>query len=133
VDHCTDKKQDFLVDGTFASYKLSYNNILRCIHDVRKVGIWYLYQDPLIAWDLTKKREKLEGRIVPKKTFIEAFFSAKENVNQIKNVFGNEVEVNLVIKNEDQTIRRVEFNIQNVDSYLKLSYNKRDLESLLIE
>lgn len=133
LDHCLEKKQDFLLDATFAMFDLSHKNIIRCLHKDRKVGIWYLYQDPLIAWEFTKKREKLEGRVVPRKVFIDAFFAAKENVNKIKEEFGSEIELNLVEKDKTQAIRKVEFNIQNVDSYLKMTYNKKDLERLLIE
>jgi hypothetical protein len=53
----------------------------------RKVAIFYIYQDPLIAWKFTQIREKVEGRYIPKEAFIDAFFNAKENVEKMKKEF----------------------------------------------
>ncbi len=69
LDHVLKNKQDFLLDATFADFDKSYQNITRCLHHHRKIGITYIYQDPLVAWEFTKKREKVEGRPVPKNTF----------------------------------------------------------------
>lgn len=126
-------KQDFVLDATFADYEKARTNILRCINKKRKVGIIYLYQDPMVAWQFTHKREALEGRKIPLNMFITAFFAAKENVNKVKKEFGNEVELWLVIKNLEQGIEKTYFNIDNVDSYLKIEYNTQSLEKKLKE
>lgn len=123
--------QDFLLDATFADYEKSRNNTVRCLHDKRKVGILYLYQDPRVAWKFTQKRTKLEGRNVPLDLFIKSFFNAKENVNRIKKEFEKKVEVWLIIKNLEQGIEKTHFNIDNIDNYLKIEYNPRSLEELL--
>jgi len=65
-DFVQNKHLNAIVDTTFASPR-SKENVGRAIRRGRKVGILYLYQDPLVAWDYTKKREKLEGRSVQKK------------------------------------------------------------------
>jgi predicted ABC-type ATPase len=131
LDYVLKQKQDFLLDATFADLQKSYNNITRCLHRNRKVGITYIYQDPLVAWDFTKKREKVEGRPVPKSTFINAFFTAKENVDKIKKDFGKQVELDLVIKNVDQGVQKSHFNIDQVANYLKIEYTSQTLEELL--
>ena len=64
-------KYNLLLDGTFAKFEIVYRNIERSINKNREVAIHYIYQDPLVAWRFTKKREKLEGRRVPKKVFVE--------------------------------------------------------------
>lgn len=81
------KKINVIVDTTFASPKV-VSNVERSLNRSRQVGIIYLYQAPIAAWEYTKKREKLEGRKVPKKVFIDAYFNAKINVNSIKKKFG---------------------------------------------
>ena len=95
------------------------------------VGIFYVYQDPLIAWEFTKIRERKEGRSVPKKAFIEAYFNAKNNVNKIKAEFGKKVTVELIIKDYKNGVEKVVFSIDKVDSFLKNEYNSKSLEKLL--
>ena len=124
-------KQDFVLDATFADYEKARTNILRCINRKRKVGIVYLYQDPIVAWEFTQKREALEGRKIPLEMFIKAFFEAYENVNKIKKEFGNQVELWLIVKNLEQGIEKTYFNIDNIDSYIKIDYTTQSLEEKL--
>lgn len=130
-DYIQDHKQNVIVDGTFSDFKIGLNNIKRAINRKRKVGIFYLYQDPVIAWEFTKKREKVEGRHVSKDMFITSFFLAKENVNKVKSILKDKIELNLVEKNYTNELAKTRFKIENVDSYLKKLYNKKALEELL--
>ncbi len=131
LDCVLEKKQDFVLDATFADYEKARTNILRCVNKNRKVGIIYLYQDPIVAWQFTQKREALEGRKIPRDMFIKAFFEAYENVKKIKKEFGNQVELWLIVKNLEQGIEKTHFNIDNVDSYLKIDYTTQSLEEKL--
>ncbi|MBI4036116.1 zeta toxin family protein [Candidatus Daviesbacteria bacterium] len=133
LDCTLQNNQDFILDATFADLEKSRTNILRCLHKKRKIAVVYLYQDPVVAWQFTKKREKLEGRKIPLDMFINAFFAAKENVNKIKKEFKNykEVELWLIIKNLEQGIEKTYFNIDNVDSYLKIDYTAESLKEKL--
>lgn len=131
LDYVLANNQDFILDATFADYNKARTNITRSLHKKRKVGIVYLYQDPVIAWQFTQKREALEGRNIPLDMFINAFFAAKENVNKIKKEFGKEIELWLIIKNLEQGIEKTHFNVDNIDSYLKIGYNSRSLKKIL--
>lgn len=126
-DYIQDKKQNCVVDSTFADFNISHSNICRALNKKRKVGIFYLYQDPLIAWSFTKKREALEGRYVPKIMFIDAFFQAKDNVNKIKVEFGRDIMLTLIIKDFENKVEKTQLNIDKVDNYLKIRYNKTEL------
>lgn len=107
-------------------------NVERAINRGRKVGILYLHQDPLVAWDYTKKRERLEGRTVPKAVFIQAYFAAKQNVNQIKKIYGDRIELNLFEKDQQHNfVKKARFNIQSLDEYLKENYTHEQLERIL--
>lgn len=130
-DYIQDHKQNAIVDGTFSDFKIGLSNIERALNRNRKVGIFYLYQDPVIAWEFTKKRERIEGRHVSKDMFIKSFFLAKENVNKVKAILKNKIELNLVEKNYTNELAKTRFKIDNVDSYLKKLYNKEALEELL--
>ena len=130
-DHVQDHAQNVVVDGTFANYEVALKDVKRALGKNRKIGIIYLHQDPAIAWDFTKKREKLEGRVVPKEMFIQAFLNSKENVHKIKKEFGNDVRLSLVIKDFENRVEKTLFNIDNVDSYLKVKYNPQTLRRIL--
>ena len=136
LDHVLKNNQEFLLDATFALYDKSYTNIDRCLRDNRKVSVYYIYLDPLIAWDITQKREALEGRRVPKDMFIRAFFNAKDNVNKIKKELGKKIQLTVIIKNFNDGkpgIDKIHINIDNIDNYLKIEYNPMSLEEKLYE
>lgn len=133
LDCVLKNQQDFILDATFVDYAKSYQNINRSLNKNRKVAIIYIYQDPIIAWDFTKKREVVEGRKVPKQAFIKAFFEAKENVNKAKKEFGNKIELWLITKNFTQGVENTYFNIDNVDNYIKIEYTPQSLEEVLEE
>lgn len=133
IDHIYDHNQNVLIDGTFAHYPASIKNIQRSLNHRRPVKIWYLYLDPKMAWDFTRKREKLEGRPIKKESFINSFFLAKDNVNKVKKQFGNEVELNLVIKDIANPSKiKLQLNIDNVDKFLTIGYNRDQLNKILI-
>ncbi|HAV11755.1 MAG TPA: Zeta toxin [Candidatus Moranbacteria bacterium] len=130
-DHVLKYRQNALMDGTFAKYEIARENIKRSLRKGRVISVFYLYQDPLRAWEFTRKREELEGRYIPKDAFVDAFFKAKENVNAIKKEFGKDVEINLVIKNYSNETEKIKFNIDNIDNYLDMPYNKKSLSKIL--
>ncbi len=125
-------KQNSIMDGTFANYSVARRNVINCLNKKRQISVFYIYQDPIIAWDFARKREKLEGRYVPKEAFIDAFFKAKENVKLIKEEFGNKIELNLVIKNENNGVQEIESNISsNIDDFTIITYTKESLTATL--
>ena len=130
-DHVQHSSQNAIVDGTFANFKISYDNVKRALGRNRSVGIFYLYQGPKTAWEFTKKRDKVEGRNISKKVFINAFFKAKENVNKIKKIFKDKIVLDLIIKNFENKVASYHINISRVDGYLKKEYNTGQLRSLL--
>jgi len=50
------KKLNAIVDGTFSDFKKSREDVIRAINRKRKVEVFFIYQDPIIAWDFTKKK-----------------------------------------------------------------------------
>ena len=129
--HALHENLNLILDGTFA-YHGAETNIRRSLDKQRRVEICFVYQDPLVAWDFTKKRETLEGRRVPKEVFIDAFIRSRENANSIKQIFGDRVELNLVLKDSQTGHDRLRSDVLNIDEHLPRVYSRSNLESIIL-
>jgi predicted ABC-type ATPase len=130
-DYVIEHKKSFILDGTFANFDVSCKNIERSLNKGRPTQIFYIYQEPKVAWEFTKAREAMEGRRVPVETFVDAFFKAKENVELIKERFGANIKIFLVEKNFSNRIERIHIDIDKIDKYIQINYNKETLLSIL--
>lgn len=130
-DYCLKNKLDAMIDGTFANFEIAKRNTQRAIDRNREVAIYYVYQDPLIAWDFTKKREKLEGRRVSREVFIKAFFNARINVDKIKSIYKDQIKLYLVFKNYSNNVYKFYPQIKNIDKYIQDNYTIQSLDKLL--
>lgn len=139
VDHCFDRKLDksFLLDGTLSNIEIARKNINRALDRGRKVLIYFVYKDPVVAWHFTQVREKDEGRNIPKESFINQYFGSIETINLLKSEYGKQIQIDLVqlaTPNSDAphiTDYKFEFNISSVDGYIKTRYSKNQLMELL--
>lgn len=129
-DHALDHDLNMILDGTFA-YGGAMENINRSLSKGRKVFIYYIYQDPEIAWMFTQKREALEHRKVTVGLFIHCFVEARINVIKAKNTFGNKISLNLVLKNLNTNIEKVFENVDGVDEQIFKSYTVENLKEKL--
>ena len=124
------KEYSFILDGTFALGRAE-ENISRTLKRGYEVTLYYVYQDPLIAWRFTKEREIAEGRHVPKETFINSYFKAQENVALIKNLYPNEIEMHVVMKDYRNEITEIHFDTDNLNIFFPTHYTREELEVLL--
>jgi len=124
------KGYSFILDGTFAIER-AHENIERVLKRGYFVRIYYVYQNPIIAWNFTKSRELAEGRVVPKERFINAFFKSRENLMLVKARFKEEVEIHIVMKDYQNAISEIHFDMDNVDMILPPLYTAQKLEVLL--
>lgn len=130
-EYALKKNINVILDGTFA-YNGALDNIRRSLKHGRKVEIYFVYQDPMQAWEFTKKREAIEHRKVSKEVFIDSFFKARENTNQAKEHFDSSIELNLIIKDFEKDLERLEINIPSIDHFIKKAYTKNELNKLLL-
>ncbi|MDP1728478.1 MAG: zeta toxin family protein [Bacteroidota bacterium] len=130
-DYALHNNQDLILDGTLIDYEKAVTNIQRSLNHNRLVKIYYIYQEPILAWDFTKKREAIENRCIPKEFFIKSFFKSKENVNRLKSTFKNLIQVNLIVKNFENDIEHIWLDIDQVDLHLKIEYTELVLQDLL--
>lgn len=119
----------FILDATFAILSAE-KNITRALKNDFQVTIFYVYQDPKIAWEFTREREIAEGRHVPKQTFINAFFKSRENIEKVKERHP-EVALHIIIKDYQNNISEIHFDTDNVGLILPLRYTSKELEDEL--
>ena len=124
-----DKGYSFILDATFAVLSAE-KNIIRTLKNGYRVTLFYVYQEPLVAWNFTKERELVEGRVVPKDTFINAFFQARKNIEKVKERHP-EVTLHIIIKDYQNNISEVHFDAENIRLVLPQKYTEQQLEELL--
>ena len=132
-DFVLKQKLHTLIDGTFQKYEKASDNIRRSIERGRSVDIFYVYQDPVIAWNFTQKREAVEGRNIPKEALIESFFASNENVKRVKREYGDSVRLHIVLKDISNHHEEIWYNVsaEQVDSYIKIGYTPMNLQKIL--
>ena len=131
IDKVYEDKQNALIDTTLGLRYKAISNIQRALKRNRKVAVFYLYQDPQISWGFVKNRILQGLRYVPKDFFIENFFLAKENANEVKKIFNKSVVLTIFILNENHNIIFYKFDIDNINNYVKIPYTKSWLENNL--
>ncbi|WP_455491242.1 zeta toxin family protein [Granulicatella sp.] len=124
-----DKGYSFILDATFAVLSAE-KNIIRTLKNGYRVTLFYVYQEPQVAWNYTKERELVEGRVVPKDTFINAFFQARKNIEKVKERHP-EVTLHIIIKDYQNNISEVHFDADNIQLVLTQKYTEQQLEELL--
>ena len=130
-DMALDQEQSFLLDGTLSHYGVAKKNIVRSLGRRRMVQILYVYQEPRQAWEFVQAREAAEGRRIQEEVFIDQYFAAREVVNRLKLEFGSAIQVDLLLKNNDNTNRLYRAGIDQIDSHVPEKYNRADIERLL--
>ena len=109
---------------------VSQKNIERSIRKGRFVQVLFVYQQPEQAWEFVLAREKVEGRRVFQEKFIEQYFSSRASANQLKSEMGEQISLDLLIKNIDGTTRVYHRNIRHIDGYIKEKYSREELAKL---
>ncbi len=126
--YCIDNDLSFLLDGTFGSQFSTFSKMIKKLFkQERKIIIFFIYSDPLVAWDFTQKRECVEGRNVTKEIFISQYLKAIDNVHRIKEKFGDKIDLNCVLKNNRNEVEKIFYNEPTIDKILKLVYNDNEI------
>lgn len=132
-DYALHNTHHLILDGTFA-YGNALQNIKRSIDKGRTTELWFIYQEPLKAWEFTQAREAIQCRHVSKGVFVSAFLKAQENAKTAKSTFGDKLVLNLLVKNVDNTDGALYLNIQaaELDHYIGTTYTQDTLDQLLV-
>ena len=132
-DHVLHERLNCILDGTFA-YAGAIENIRRSLEHNRIVEVWFVYQDPLKAWEFTKVRETTESRHVSKDVFVRAFFESRLNAKAVKSEFGAKIDLNLLVKDYENGREEFKLNIdaEDLDRHIGRSYTEDELNKMLI-
>lgn len=130
-DLALEQDQSYVFDGTLSNLERSRENISRCLKHKRIVQILYVYQDPLQAWKFVRARELKDGRVVPKDSFISQYFKARQNVDMLKQEFGQRIQVDMIVKNIDGTNLAYAANIDRIDRHIPQPYTEDTLREAL--
>lgn len=94
-----------------------------------------MYQKPETAWKFTRAREIEEGRRIDKKIFIKKFFDARHAVTRLRQEYGQEVRIYLVMKdfetNNVQYVAEIKPEGKSLDQYITKIYTQDELEKML--
>lgn len=131
IDFALENSQSFLLDGTLSKFDIADQNIERSIKRGRTTQILYVYQDPTQAWEFVKAREGEEGRRIRKADFIDQYFTARDVVNRLKEKYGKQIRVDLLIKNNDASNQAYAANVDRIDNHVPEKYTREQLEKLL--
>jgi UDP-N-acetylglucosamine kinase len=130
-DLALQQKQSFLLDGTLSRLDIAERNIQRSLAKARTVQILYVYQDPRLAWDFVVAREAAEGRRVRIEDFITQYFGARDVVNELKRRYAKAIQVDLLLKNLDNSQRSYKAGVDQIDNHIPEKYTRADLEQML--
>lgn len=132
-DYALANKCNCILDGTFA-YGAARENIERSLSRGRRVEIWFIFQDPVKAWEFTKVREEKETRHVSKEVFIKAFRDSRLNVKTVKEEFKDQVQVNVLTKDYAENTEDVRLNVnaEELDRLTRGGYSLEELDNILI-
>ncbi|KAA0020749.1 Zeta toxin [Salinicola corii] len=126
-DFALEQSQSFILDGTLSSLNIAMENVERSLGRGRFVQILYVYQDPYLAWDFVLRREADEGRNIRMETFVEQYFESRRVVHEIKRKHGKSVHVDLIVKNNDCSVRSYKAGVDRIDTHLPEKYTAESL------
>jgi len=127
-NYCINNNLSFLLDGTFGNQFSTFNKIIKkLLRQDRKIIIFFIYSSPLVAWEFTQKRECVEGRNVTKEKFISQYLKSIDNVRRAKDKFGNKIDLNCVLKDKNNGVKKIFYNEPGIDKILKLGYNGNEV------
>jgi UDP-N-acetylglucosamine kinase len=131
IDSCFHNCQSFILDGMLSNFDRAVRNIDNCLLKNRLVIIFYVYQDPKIAWKFTQDREKVEGRNIPKDVFIHGFLESRNVAQLLKDKYGDGIELNVIEKDYDNATKEIWSDVDRIDKYIEKVYSGQDLEDVL--
>ena len=124
--YCIEKQVSFLLDGTFGNQFSTFEKIIkRLIRQNRNITIFYIFIDPISAWEFTKAREYVEGRNIKKENFIQQFFKSMDNIKRAKEKFADKLKINFILKDRENNIKKIFYNTdyRTIENILKKEYN----------
>lgn len=133
-DKTLSRRVDFIMDGTFRSDN-SIKNVIRALNKNYIIKVFFISQEPAIAWGFTRAREKVEKRAIDRAGFIQSYFDIYENIKKLDGINHPNLTIDLVVKNETNEVGEWHRNISitDIDGLVNTRYNKQELERMLTQ
>lgn len=90
-----------------------------------------MYLSPEQAWEFVQAREKEEGRKILHEQFINQYFAARQSVNRLKNKFGKDIGVDLLLKEIDGSRKLYKAGIDQIDNHIPENYTRTDIKNFI--
>lgn len=145
--------KNFVFDSSFSSYKNAKKNIKRSLKRARPVEVYYVFQDPKVAWFFTQVRAKLQGRHISKDAFIGSVLRSRKTTEKVKREFGDKISLHVVRKSissnvsgdrvddltktdlqeiQDKIVTKDVFqDVGSIDNRIEFDYSESDLKQIL--
>lgn len=131
LDKAFQQNQSFLLDGTLSNLEIARRNVQRCLSKGRLVQIIFVYQEPIQAWAFVQARELTEGRKIPPQKFVDQFFACREVVTQLKQEFGRNIKIDVILKNIDGTHRMYHANASDLEAVAPLQHTREQVAAIV--
>ena len=128
-DEVIKKRIDFVLDGTFAG-TAAISNVQRALDHGYTLKIYYIHQEPLVAWKFTQARELIEHRSINKEGFIDTYMRVYENLGRLSQ-FSNKIAISLIIKQEDNKVGALHEGVTDILQAIPDKLTRIELEELL--
>ena len=111
-DEVLKAKLDFVMDGTL-SHSNALDNINRALDKGYKVKVYFIHQDPMIAWQFTVDRELIEHRSIDQDKFIETYYKLHDNMRKLQETDKN-VTISIILKDKDNRVGQQFEDVKNI-------------------
>lgn len=122
-------KIDFVLDGTFAGTP-AISNVQRALDHGYTIKIYYIHQEPLVAWQFTQARELIEHRSIDRGKFIDTYLRVYENLAKLMQ-FDEKISVSIIIKQKNNEVGSLHENVPNILQAIPSKLTRIELEKLL--
>jgi len=129
-DEVLKTKLDFVMDGTL-SHPKALDNIGRALDKGYTIKIYFIHQDPAVAWQFTKDRELVEHRSIDYEKFIESYYRLHENMTQLQ-TSTKDVTISIILKDKDNRVGQQFENVENMYDIIPAPLAKEQLRNAIV-
>jgi len=118
------KNLSFILDTNLANFDVANKNILRALKRGYQIEIFYIFREYQSCKNMTKIREKKEGRVVGDEVFNKKAIGSLETFKQLLNEYKNNDNINLTIIDLEDNIIVSKNDTLQIDTKLN-NYRKK--------
>jgi len=130
-DEATKAGLDFVFDGTFA-HDNALKNMKRAIDHKYITKVYYIYQEPTVAWKFTKDRELVEKRSIEREGFMNTYCRLHENLQSLRKDY-KDVTISVIVKDESNKIGEIFENVENIYQHTPKPLTREQLERVILD